>query len=119
LKTLIPDEWIEIDCHYRQHMSLKRDLFNERKNDVLMYKSMTEKGSKEVLDMLIDYLPQRFPNMFRKTKTGIDNLITGESFNLTEKLSIHPLEIGSRLVQEDLVLMQYEPIDEMYHANVC
>jgi len=100
-------------------MSVKRALLNENNEAVLMFKSNSEAASREVLDMLVDYLPQRFPNMFRKTENSIDNLITNESFALTDETMMHPLDIASRLVQEDLVIVQYDASDELYHANVC
>ncbi len=119
LQSLNTDEWIEIDCHYRKYIAVKRDLLNERNEAVFMFKDGTETASREVLDMLVDYLPQRFPNMFRKTANGIDNLITNESFDLVGNIRMHPLNIASRLIQEDLVIMQHDPQDGLYHANVC
>ncbi len=46
------------------------------------------------------------------------NLITGQTFNLTESDHKHPLEIAALLVQEDLVIMQRPPNEEKYYANV-
>lgn len=44
--------------------------------------------------------------MFRKTETGIDNVVTGESFNTTERpLAEDPMVISARLVQDDLAIM--------------
>lgn len=70
--------------------------------------------------MLIEYLPHQYPNMFQSnhSKTKIINLITNQTFNLTESNHLHPLEIASFLIQEDLVIMQRDTNSEVYHANV-
>lgn len=74
----------------------------------------------ETLKMLIEYLPNQYPNMFQTnhSKTEITNLITKQTFNLTESDHLHPLEISALLVQEDLVIMQQNSTEEIYHANV-
>lgn len=44
--------------------------------------------------------------MFRKTETGIDNLVTGESFNVVQRpLPEDPMATSARLVQDDLAVM--------------
>ena len=52
------------------------------------------------------YLPERYPTMFQKTETGIDNLVTGESFNITQRpLPEDPMTTSARLIQDDLAIM--------------
>jgi hypothetical protein len=70
--------------------------------------------------MLIEYLPNQYPNMFQTnhSKTEIRNLITNQTYNLTQSDHLHPFEIAALLVQEDLVLMQRNPKEETYYANV-
>lgn len=74
----------------------------------------------ELLKMFIEHLPYQYPNMFQRnhSRTKIMNLITGDKFDLTDTNLMHPLEIASLLVQEDLVIMQRHPTEDIYHANV-
>ena len=52
------------------------------------------------------YLPERYPTMFQKTETGIDNLVTGESFNIIQRpLPEDPMTTSARLIQDDLAIM--------------
>ena len=115
------NKWIEIDSNYREQIKLKQKLLNSsRRNDIFLHKKEAYAGSMEALKMLIEYLPYQYPNMFHgnHSKTKITNLITDQTFDLTESNHLHPLEIASLLVQEDLVIMQQHPDQEIYHANV-
>jgi predicted nucleic acid-binding OB-fold protein len=115
------NEWIQIDPNYRQQIELKKILLkSSRRKDLFIYKDEAYAGAMEILKMLIEYLPNQYPNMFQTnhSKTKIINLITKQIFNLTESDHLHPLEIASFLVQEDLVIMQQNPNLETYHANV-
>jgi hypothetical protein len=115
------NEWIQIDPNYRHEIQLKQDLLSSsRRNDLFIYKDDAYAGAMETLEMLIEYLPYHYPNMFQRnhSKTKIMNLITGETFDLTEVDHMHPLEIAAHLIQEDLVILQRNPNEETYHANV-
>lgn len=53
--------------------------------------------------------------MFRKTAVGIDNLFTGESFNIVQRpLAEDPMIISARLIQDDLALMFEKPDGQYY-----
>jgi alpha-1,2-mannosyltransferase len=53
--------------------------------------------------------------MFKKTAVGIDNIITGESFNIMQRpLAEDPMITSARLVQDDLALM-FEKEDGQYY----
>lgn len=53
--------------------------------------------------------------MFKKTDVGIDNLFTGESFNIVQRpLPEDPMAMSARLVQDDLALM-FEKEDGQYY----
>lgn len=61
------------------------------------------------------YLPQRYPSLFRKTPVGIDNLLTNESFDITQRpLPENPIITCSRLTQDDLALMFEKPDGQYY-----
>ena len=121
IQSLTLHQWIEIDPQYRVQIDEKKSLLkSSRRNDLLIYNDDAYAGSLETLEMLIDYLPSQFPQMFERNslKTKIFNRITEETFDLSALNEIHPLEIASRLVQEDLIIMQLNPNEQTYHANV-
>ncbi|KAL2363805.1 hypothetical protein RJZ56_003276 [Blastomyces dermatitidis] len=63
-------------------------------------------GVLELLDELVSYLPQRYPTLFKRTTTGISNLLTGETFDTTTlPLPQDPLVTCSRLIQDDIALI--------------
>jgi len=53
--------------------------------------------------------------MFKKTKVGMDNIVTGESFNIVERpLKEDPMQIAARFIQDDLAIM-IEKEDGQYY----
>ncbi|CAF1489481.1 unnamed protein product [Adineta ricciae] len=120
LQSLNTHEWIQIDRNYREELVLKENLLNSnRRCDIFICKDEAYGGAMETLQMLIEHLPNQYPNMFQRnhSRTKITNLITGQTFSLTEPDHKHPLEIASLLVQEDLVIMQRPANEETYYAN--
>ena len=106
LRTMNPEEWIEIDEHYDAELVQKRDLLDQRRAEVFAALPQGLDASQEVLTKLVDHLPARFPDRFPET-IPIDG-------------SRHPLEVASRLVQEDLAVMS--PQDGQWiltAASIC
>lgn len=53
--------------------------------------------------------------MFQKTATGLKNLITSETFNITQRpLPEDPMQTCARLVQDDLAIMIERPDGDYY-----
>ncbi|RMJ24487.1 hypothetical protein PHISP_04646 [Aspergillus sp. HF37] len=53
--------------------------------------------------------------MFQKTETGITNLVTGETFDITQRpLPEDPMATSARLIQDDLALMFEKEDGEPY-----
>ena len=56
-------------------------------------------ANKEMLELLVDFLPRRFPDRFVHTeKNELLNMATGDVFNLNDP-ALEPLEVCSLLVQ--------------------
>ncbi|CAE7652953.1 unnamed protein product [Symbiodinium sp. CCMP2592] len=69
----------------------------------------------EVLEMLLEYLPRRYPNCFRvshgSVKFGPDTVVTTSAYDWHAEYRVgdfseSPIELASRLVCEDLVVLQ-------------
>jgi hypothetical protein len=72
-------------------------------------------GAVELLEELCGYLPERYPSLFKRTSVGMDNLLTGEAFNIVERPLVEdPMQMASRFVQDDLAIM-FEKEDGQYY----
>ena len=62
-----------------------------------------------------DYLPQRYPSLYCRSSVGMDNLLTGERFNILERPLVEdPMQMAGRMVQDDLAIM-FEKSDGQYY----
>ena len=102
-----PDELIELDEHYPAEMAERRRLLAVRHGDVFAALPGSEAARAEVLEVLAELLPRRFPDWFAREGGRLDNRLTGESWRL-DALPCDALEVAGRLVQEDLCLLRLE-----------
>lgn len=107
LETLALDDWIEIDEAFSDQLAEKRRLLSERHAEVFQALPDSQHASREVLELLAEHLPRRFPTLFRRDGDTLENCATAERWALRNTL--HPLDLAGRLVQEDLCLMQAGP----------
>lgn len=115
LRTMHWDEWIELDNHYLKYHDLKAERIIERGPKCSRTAPEAFEGAVELVEELMDYLPQRYPSLYRKTEVGMDNLVTGESFNVVERpLKEDPMQMAARFVQDDLAIM-FEKEDGQYY----
>lgn len=105
LRPLDPDNWIEIDRHYRAQLEEKDRLIAERPDDVFAARPDTDDTQREVLEMVVDHLIRGHARIF----PGRDewDFLGGR----LPRFQLHgsdepPLQIAARFVQEDLVLMR-------------
>jgi alpha-1,2-mannosyltransferase len=109
------DEWIELDNHYPRFHADKARRIKERGHKCCRTALEAMDGAVELLEELCSYLPARYPCLFKKTDVGIDNLYTGESFNIVQRpLPEDPMMVSARLIQDDLALM-FEKEDGQYY----
>ncbi len=107
LKALDLEDWIEIDDGFAGQLAERRALLEERRDQVCLALPESLIGQAEVLALLLDHLPARFPETYRRSAEAIENLVTGERFALDLPAWRHaPLELAGRLVQEDLCLLR-------------
>jgi hypothetical protein len=105
IKALDPDEWIEIDERFTAQLTARRQLLDAQRGEVLAALPESGPGQRELLELLLDHLPRRFPEQYRRAAGCIENRITSERFVIAAWEDA-PLELAGRLVQEDLCLMQ-------------
>jgi hypothetical protein len=115
LRAVDPRNWIELDNDYPKYHSDKASRIEERSEKCIGIHEDAYPATMELLEELIEYLPKRYPGMFKRTSVGLENIWSGESFNITERpLMECPMTICSRLIQDDLALMIERPDGQYY-----
>lgn len=108
LRPLDLARWIEIDDDYDSDLAVKAAMQQKHPDTVFaaLPTAVTTAACQEVLDGLVKHLTGRRPDDFRLEADTIVNRRTGDT--LATRGGRHPLEVASRLVQEDLVVMTRE-----------
>lgn len=101
LKPLDLSEWIDADERLAADLAHKERLAAERWDEVFAAEAGTEASQAEVLALLIEHLPARFPELYRREDGAM--LVAGRRIGLD---ATPALWTAARLVQEDLVLMR-------------
>ncbi|RAH61370.1 hypothetical protein BO85DRAFT_456889 [Aspergillus piperis CBS 112811] len=115
LRSMNWDEWIELDNHYLKYHADKARRIAERGDKCCKTAPEAWDAAIELLEELTSYLPERYPTMFQRTPTGLTNLVTHETFNITQRpLPEDPMTIAARLIQDDLAIMIERPDGEYY-----
>ncbi|KAF2001420.1 hypothetical protein P154DRAFT_432939 [Amniculicola lignicola CBS 123094] len=115
LRMLHWDDWIELDNHYMKFHDLKAQRIAERGSKCSYTSPEAFDGAIELLEELCDYLPMRYPSLYMRTEVGLDNLATGEQFNIVERpLKEDPMQMCARLTQDDLAIMFEKPDGQYY-----
>jgi Haem-dependent oxidative N-demethylase, alpha subunit-like len=105
LAPLDLDDWIEPDGNLNSHLAEKQRLFALDERGVFRAEDDTVEAQAEVLALLLDHLPRRFPDLYAVGTDTVRVLPTGDSYRLSDWCEA-PLKLAALLVQEDLVLMR-------------
>ncbi|KAI9746231.1 MAG: hypothetical protein M1818_000912 [Claussenomyces sp. TS43310] len=108
LRNMKWDQWIELDSHYLKFHANKARRIRDRGSKCCYTApdANVQLGAHELLEELCGYLTERYPSLYKATAVGLDNLLTGESFNVVERPLVEdPMQMCARLVQDDLAIM--------------
>lgn len=95
LRPMPWDSWIELDNHYPHFHSTKTRRIQERGDRCCRTAPEAYPAAVELLEELCVYLPARYPSLYRKTDVGMDNLWSGESFDIaTDPLAEDPMQMA-------------------------
>lgn len=114
-------DWIEPDENLAVELREKGRLLSQQHAEVFAALPQAAAGSAEVLELLADHLPARFPELYTRNGDQFNNLATGQRWNIMQP-TFHLLDLAGRLVQEDLCLMQKNAATQVYHliaASLC
>ena len=99
-------------------LGLKRKAYDTRRegpNAVFVAEERSLAGQQECLELFLDYLPKRFPELYQLSGSGSELKIhvkhTGEVHWVAD-YSARPLELCGRIAQEDLCLVRSLSDDE-------
>lgn len=111
LQSLKLDDWIEIGPDREEQLIERQRLLQVQREEVLAILPEAEEASAELLEVLADFLPRRFPELYRRQGPRLESLTPKGSWQVAPP-EAHPLLIAGHLVQEDLCLMQKDPKDK-------
>lgn len=104
VKPLDPADWIDVDDNLLSYLDEKDRLAERAYDKIFVAEPGTEAAQAEVLTLLADYLPERFPDIYQRIGPQIDIV---SAFRRVRLDTLYPpLLIAGGLVQEDLVLMR-------------
>lgn len=113
LKKLEPDWWIELESTYRERIDQRKKLYAEHGRLVIDEHPGSQEASRECMEMVIQYVCQRYPNQFQYDNwTGVfSNNILGIKVDIS---AVHPLVFLLEHIPEDFVIMQEDPLSGLY-----
>ncbi|KAK1144685.1 hypothetical protein N8T08_004989 [Aspergillus melleus] len=121
VRRLDVKNWLTVDKNYMDEHQIRSQLLREEKQKVLQCLPESYEACLEALEEVVDFLCQRFSDMFERKKSGdettIHNKMTGETFVYGgQNRDVDPLEIAVRLTMEDLSILMKNADDEYYLA---
>lgn len=93
LEALDLRDWIEVDDHSDAQLGEKQRLLDEQHGAVFDALPESRDGSEEVLALLIEHLPGRFPDVYRRDGDEMVHLPGSRRWPLTEG-ALHPPDLG-------------------------
>jgi hypothetical protein len=105
----------ELDNQYMKFHKDKAQRIIERGPKCCHTDPLAFDGAVELLEEFCSYLPERYPSLYKRTPVGMNNLLTGETFNIVERPLVEdPMQMAARMVQDDLAIM-FEKEDGQYY----
>jgi dimethylamine monooxygenase subunit A len=100
-------DWIEVDEHLARYLAEKRQLRQAVPEKTFVAEANTAVSQQEVLTLLAEHLPRRFPDTFQFERPVMH--IRGSLPLNLDNPEVPPLLTAAQLVQEDLILMRTGP----------
>lgn len=113
-------DWIRMDRGYLGRIQDRRQLIDEHPNEIIGTGELVNAAIRELYEeVMIDYLPKRFPTMFVQKPGEMLNLATNKTFP-TDTASLSPermLELMGTNVEEDFYFMCPDEKDDQYRLR--
>ncbi|EER31948.1 conserved hypothetical protein [Candida tropicalis MYA-3404] len=118
IRGMESDSWIELDNEWEYFHNLKLKRIEERGDKAWHLNALTVTAAWEILEELCNYLPQRYPSMFKYENRIMEILSTGEKFNLNDS-SLNPILSAAKLIQDDIIIMVEKEDGAYYLEGGC
>lgn len=100
------NHWLDMDKWYIRYIEEKKRIFTDYGKEYCDSLPDGEDACEELLETIVDHMLTRYPSLFKKTETGIRNLITDEHIDLSKPYKLHPLHYIGKLAKEDFYLVK-------------
>lgn len=100
-KPLDPNDWLDPDAGMAAQLAEKARLHKNHFAEIFAELPESRPAQAELLSLLFDYLPTRFPHLWQRRGEGLLVVPTGE---MVERAGI-PLLQAAKLVQDDLLVL--------------
>jgi len=98
------DHWIEPDRNLSQTLAQREILIRERADVVWREKPESRPAQRETLDLIVEHVTARYPDLYRLDGRRITVVPTGRSFDLDDP-DTPPLQIAGHLISDDLLIL--------------
>ena len=102
------NDWIEIDKDLKWYIDEKQRVIDEQGTNVIDSLPENDEACGELLEILVDYLPKRYPTLFEPIDCkggGIWNKATGERIlGIQGRKGVDALRQCSKLVEDDFLM---------------
>lgn len=109
IRSMDWDLWIELDNEWMKYHQDKLLRLAEKGDELHGTFPEARDAAFELLDEFWQYLPHRYPSLFRQLENGLENLLTGEIFNFRncnrDEIKEDPMVMAAKMVQDDLAIM--------------
>ncbi|KAL9085441.1 MAG: hypothetical protein Q9165_007591 [Trypethelium subeluteriae] len=114
LTKLQSDWWLELDNQYANKIKQRQEIYEKHGPAILQTLPGSEYATKELMEMCLQFLCQRYPMHFRldSERMIFYNEILKTETHLKEKT---PFEVLLNNVAEDFAIMLRDPTDGIYH----
>ncbi|KAF8962066.1 hypothetical protein BDZ97DRAFT_1663350 [Flammula alnicola] len=116
LMPMEPDWWLEIESTYKERTAQRKEIYSKERKTVLDAFPGSEPACTELMEMVIQFLCARYPNLFRfDAVSGIfHNGILRTTFDTK---AIEPLAFLLHNVPEDFAIMLEDEKTGLYHLR--
>lgn len=118
IRSMEWDSWIELDNEWMKFHTAKVERAAKLGRDVYGTSPEAWDAALELLEEFWNYLPNRYPSLFRQLNTGLENLLTGEVFVFrncaANDIKEDPMLMAGKMVQDDLAVMMEGPDGNYY-----
>ncbi|KAF3940015.1 hypothetical protein ABW19_dt0204581 [Dactylella cylindrospora] len=119
LTKMEPNWWLELEDTYKERIDQRKRLFEEYGDKIIQALPGTELASKELMEMVVQFLCARYPQYFSLSTTSangkniytLHNKILEQTFEVN---SMDPLHVIFYNVPEDFIIVMKDDLTEKY-----